>query len=922
MLQTLRQLLVAYVLTWLLPLAVAAEDHDMNVFTTDHPLVYEDKWDMWPYAFLDEQGQPTGFNIDLVKLLMNELKIPYHIVLKPGKEVRSDVLEGRAHLTFGLADSLNRCFTTYSKSVVQLFTHSVVSLKRQPVSVRTIDDLKREKVVVYDNSCTHRLMKDYGWEDNAIPYVDMKEAIVNLINKKEGQIVWNTASLEWLLRIYNNDNLRITDFEMPVSKYRMVSPDTVLLARLDSAFAVICADGKLDAIQNKWFYPNRQTGSIPMWLWYVAAASLLVMCVVLFYNLSYRLHDRKLTRISEARIRRLSLILKATNINVWLYDVAQKRYNKIDPNGQFGQSFDGISLMQRFKSQQFVKLREAIDHIINMESEKEVLEIDMVDHQNEELGSRNMQVTLSVLTREQGRPHTIIGVSTDITDLRRQKQQIKERRLRYQTVFSSAMVDMVYFDEHGLVTDMNERAQQTFQIDLEGAIREHYDLERGSGIKDVDPQTLGYYYVTRFLDDPNAPNGTMYYELQLVPVYDDKGKLLNIYGSGLDVTETARAYHHIQNGIRQLENATEQVSQYVKKINYALGVSGVRLVTYSPHDHLLRFYSEIDVVQLTLTQARALNVVCPDSKWAALHVFDSMDKFTTENIESDICTQLRINGRQLYLHFDFIPNFDKNGEVKDYFGLCRDTSEIKEIQQLLEKESERAQEVESLKSHFLHNMSFEIRTPLNSVVGFSELFKEPHSPEEEAFFISEIKRNSAYLLRLINDILFISRLDAHMIEINKQPVDFSKTFGGHCEAGWGNAKREGVHYVIESPYDELVVDIDDVNVGRIIEQITANAAHYTKKGLVQASYDYIGNALVVTIRDTGEGMSQEVLSRVFERFVSGPHSGTGLGLPICQELASQLGGHIDISSEEGKGTTVWVSIPATLISSKKQLFEQ
>jgi signal transduction histidine kinase len=131
-----------------------------------------------------------------------------------------------------------------------------------------------------------------------------------------------------------------------------------------------------------------------------------------------------------------------------------------------------------------------------------------------------------------------------------------------------------------------------------------------------------------------------------------------------------------------------------------------------------------------------------------------------------------------------------------------------------------------------------------------------------------------------------------------------------------------VHYVIESPYDELVVDIDDVNVGRIIEQITANAAHYTKKGLVQASYDYIGNALVVTIRDTGEGMSQEVLSRVFERFVSGPHSGTGLGLPICQELASQLGGHIDISSEEGKGTTVWVSMPATLISSKKQLFEQ
>jgi signal transduction histidine kinase len=130
-----------------------------------------------------------------------------------------------------------------------------------------------------------------------------------------------------------------------------------------------------------------------------------------------------------------------------------------------------------------------------------------------------------------------------------------------------------------------------------------------------------------------------------------------------------------------------------------------------------------------------------------------------------------------------------------------------------------------------------------------------------------------------------------------------------------------VRYVIESPYEQLEIDIDDVNVGRIIEQITANAAQHTENGVVQASYDYIGNSLVVTIRDTGEGMSEEVRSRLFERFASGPHTGTGLGLPICQELASQLGGHVDVSSEEGKGTTVWISIPAALISMKKQSFE-
>jgi signal transduction histidine kinase len=160
-----------------------------------------------------------------------------------------------------------------------------------------------------------------------------------------------------------------------------------------------------------------------------------------------------------------------------------------------------------------------------------------------------------------------------------------------------------------------------------------------------------------------------------------------------------------------------------------------------------------------------------------------------------------------------------------------------------------------------------------------------------------------------------------MIEINKQETDFAMTFEGHCQMGWGTHQKEGVRYITENHYNRLVVNIDDTNMGRIIEQVVTNAAQHTHTGTVRARYDYINGKLMIAVDDTGNGMSEETLSHVYERFSTGKNGGTGLGLPICKELTEQMGGSIDISSEEGKGTTVWIIMPckATVIDRKKEI---
>jgi signal transduction histidine kinase len=195
------------------------------------------------------------------------------------------------------------------------------------------------------------------------------------------------------------------------------------------------------------------------------------------------------------------------------------------------------------------------------------------------------------------------------------------------------------------------------------------------------------------------------------------------------------------------------------------------------------------------------------------------------------------------------------------------------------------------------------------VVGFAELFQMEHSTDDEAVFIEEIKENSRNLLKLINNILFLSRLDAQMIEIKPQTTDFAKLFDVDCAASWENLRQPGVDYRIENPYEQLVIDIDAQNMGIILDQIIANACQHTTHGSVRARIDYIGDRLVIAVEDTGNGIPEDFLPTIFERFATGANTCSGLGLSICSELIQQMGGNINIKSALGRGTTVWVTLP-------------
>jgi len=150
-----------------------------------------------------------------------------------------------------------------------------------------------------------------------------------------------------------------------------------------------------------------------------------------------------------------------------------------------------------------------------------------------------------------------------------------------------------------------------------------------------------------------------------------------------------------------------------------------------------------------------------------------------------------------------------------------------------------------------------------------------------------------------------------MIEINTMPIDLAAIFEGRCQSAWTHCQQPDVSYIVDTPYERLVLDLDLTNLGVILDHIVTNAALHTTSGFVRASFDYNGEDLTVTIQDTGCGIPADLLDRIFERFVTADSSSSGLGLPICQEVVKLMGGRIRLKSEVGKGTIVWITLPCT-----------
>lgn len=219
-----------------------------------------------------------------------------------------------------------------------------------------------------------------------------------------------------------------------------------------------------------------------------------------------------------------------------------------------------------------------------------------------------------------------------------------------------------------------------------------------------------------------------------------------------------------------------------------------------------------------------------------------------------------------------------------------------------------AKEADKLKSAFLANMSHEIRTPLNAIVGFSSLLSDAESEDEKKEFSNIIQANSNMLLRLIGDILDMSKVDAGMIDFKIERFDIVPYFNELGRSLKQRCNRDDVEFIIDNPYSSCWIEYDKGRLAQIITNFVTNSFKFTVDGYVKMGYSCLDGGIRIYVADTGIGIPKEKHSKVFQRFekLNEFAQGTGLGLSICKAIIDASGGSIGFESEEGKGSTFWV----------------
>ena len=246
-------------------------------------------------------------------------------------------------------------------------------------------------------------------------------------------------------------------------------------------------------------------------------------------------------------------------------------------------------------------------------------------------------------------------------------------------------------------------------------------------------------------------------------------------------------------------------------------------------------------------------------------------------------------------------------------GVCMSSQEHKKIEEELIIARDKAQQSDKLKSVFLANMSHEIRTPLNAIVGFSNLLVDgdmAFKKEEVKEFLSLINLNCEQLLALISDILDLSKIESNTMVFNITEQPLTPLLQNILRAQQINVPQE-VELLLDLPATDTIITTDPLRLKQVINNLINNAIKFTSKGAITLGYRQNNDQVSIFVKDTGTGIDEDKINRIFERFYKGDNfvQGTGLGLAIGHTIVEHLKGTITVTSEIGKGSHFTIQHP-------------
>ena len=890
-------------------------------YTKENPVIIASDWDFPPYEYSNDQGEPAGYNVELLQTIFKKLDIPYRIILREWSEAAQTFERRDADLVIDPSYRFHGRPYIRSTNILNYYKVQIVS-SAGARKVTALADFTPEDTLVLklDDYAANRIV-DERHLDVPIIYCSPKEALAGISEGRYNYFIWGEGPLNWKKKELAIDTLITGSIDIPDGEIRIVGYDKELIDAIDDEYARLEQGGDLEKLRDKWFHPERQHDDTSPVALIVLAGAIVAVIIGLLMARLVRDRVRQAVRRSEDLNQIMEQALNMGKYYVFTIDVVTGQIHNIHgdllPEGELVRE---VFLPRIDKSDQ-EDFQKKVDLLISGELQQarytKRLNIGSLKDPN-----RIWLSGLASLEYVDFKPRYITNTARDIT------QQIEDERInselsaKYMKIFETNIIAMAFYDSEGNLIDMNDNMRKLCEVN-EASEAWLFKTKIFDTALVKDQYLCGSreeFHVCQHAVFPQL-GIDKYIELRLKPVCDDHDKVKYYVSTAREITDERNIYLEQLHHNKEMEKTNAAINEYESRLQYLLDNSQMFIWNYYPESG-----------QITYTHSSRKNEFSETLE----EFFEGVDEESMKQALTDIkaCIESRqpydaihhsrytpLEKHPVWYAISGIPNLDKAGKLTSYFGIARNITFLMDAQERLKRETSRAEDSGRMKSAFLANMTHEIRTPLNAIVGFSDLLPVIDTQQERMEFIRIIRNNCDMLMRLINDILEASSM-GQALAIKPAECDVSSVFDDICQTLAQRVQEPGVEFIKDNPYPTCPTVLDKGRVQQVLTNFVTNAVKYTHQGFIKVGYhwerrttfDGSGEAEGLTFYclDTGAGIPKDKQASVFERFVKLNDfvQGTGLGLSICQNIVERCNGHIGVTSEgEGHGSSFWFWIP-------------
>lgn len=608
---------------------------------------------------------------------------------------------------------------------------------------------------------------------------------------------------------------------------------------------------------------------------------------------------------TEESKKNLEMAMKAANMASWVYDVNKKVFNPLYGLTVAKKNMPMEAVLDILHPQDRAPLIRLFSQLIGNEIEQGQMTLRFYNEQEEMYRYYESRMRLS--TEHRGKLQ-IIGTQMDITE--RLQMAKKAQDLIAKRDLAMKVSNIVHWD-----FDVNSQKFESYNDPINDYVSDRL-LTVSEYMDVIYPEDRSVFY-DAMQSLIAGKNVTINFTCRIQTKYDETWQYCDFMGVPFDQDENGDIIRYT--GFRQNIPKIQQLNRELKERNYKIELSfktvgmsywdfDVKSLKFSAfNDPINDFYSE-----KTITPEDYLNATHPDDvvfvRKYMEHMFRGIDKdfnvkYRSKTKWDDEWQTLLVTGIQV--------ERDKEGHVTRYTGITINNTKWEKMIQQLKELKEKAELSDRLKSAFLANMSHEIRTPLNAIVGFSELMVTCDDPEEKKEYINIIQSNNELLLRLINDILDLSKIESGIIERRKENFNLAKVCNELFVTIQAKMTNPNVELRLDGPNSECWVLLDRNRLKQVWMNFLTNAVKCTKSGYIKMGYGIERKGLRIYVEDTGIGIPDDLHDKVFTRFekLNEFSQGTGLGLTISRAIVEAAGGEVGFTSKLGVGSTFWAWLP-------------